>query len=273
MTLVSYYAKLTSMSSDNRTKINRLLAIWPKGTVVTLKWLKKQMISQQLANSYKNSKWLESIGQGAFIRLDDKVDWTGGVYALQKQLNLPIHIGAKTSLQMQGYAHSLPLGKNYAVWLFGTPGTKIPAWFKKHQWNVDVKYVTSNLFAESPNMSLTKKSLGEYEIILSSPERAILEVLYFVPRKESFEKAFHLMEGLTALRSDLLQVLLKQCSSIKVKRLFLFLAEYCSHAWQKKLDMSSIDLGKGKRALVKNGIYNAKYKITIPETFSRQDKL
>ena len=53
-------------------------------------------------------------------RAGDRVDWIGGVYALQQQLRLPIHIGGKTALEMQGYAHFLPLGKGQFVWLFGS---------------------------------------------------------------------------------------------------------------------------------------------------------
>lgn len=32
-----------------------------------------------------------------------------------------------------------------------------------------------------------------------------------------------------------------QCRSVKVKRLFMFLAEACNHAWIKSLDLSTVD--------------------------------
>ncbi len=38
------------------------------------------------------------------------------------------------------------------------------------------------------------------------------------------------MEGLTTLRPRLIQSLLEQCRSVKVKRLFTVLAEACNHA-------------------------------------------
>lgn len=40
------------------------------------------------------------------------------------------------------------------------------------------------------------------------------------------------------------------CHSVKVKRLFFF-AERHGHAWLKRLDRQAIDLGRGKRMLVK----------------------
>jgi hypothetical protein len=57
---------------------------------------------------------------------------------------------------------------------------------------------------------------------------------------------------------------LESCASIKVKRLFLFLAEKANHSWVKHLNIEKIDLGSGKRSIVKNGVYNPKFKITVP---------
>ncbi|CCO22703.1 type IV toxin-antitoxin system AbiEi family antitoxin domain-containing protein [Maridesulfovibrio hydrothermalis] len=39
------------------------------------------------------------------------------------------------------------------------------------------------------------------------------------------------MQGLGTLRPALMQALLEQCNSIKVKRLSLFLAKEASHRW------------------------------------------
>jgi len=69
------------------------------------------------------------------------------LYAIQDQLKLPVHAGAKTALQMQGYAHCLPMGKGATVSLFGLPNVKVPAWFRRYRWGVKVRYTTTNLFA------------------------------------------------------------------------------------------------------------------------------
>lgn len=55
------------------------------------------------------------------------------------------------------------------------------------------------------------------------------------------------------------------CRSVKVKRLFLFLAQKADHAWFKKLNTADLDLGKGKRMIVKNGALDKTYGITIPK--------
>lgn len=253
------------MSSEPRTKLNCLLRAWPQGTVAVSRWLEEQGAYQQLLHEYGKSGWIERIGQGAHMRAGDTVEWTGGLYALQKHLKLPVHAGAKTALQMQGYAHFLPLGKGGPISLFGTPGTRLPTWFRRYDWEVNLRYVTTKLFADDPDAGLTTKTQGGWAVTLSAPERAMMEVLHLVPGKETFEEASLLMQGLTTLRPRLVQSLLEQCQSVKVKRLFMFLAGRHSHAWARKLDLSKVDFGKGKRMVVKGGRFDAKYRITVPD--------
>jgi hypothetical protein len=252
------------MTSESGSKLNRLLTAWPQGTVAVSRWLEVQGAYQQLVHEYEKSGWIRRIGQGAYVRAGGTVEWTGGLHALQEQLKMLVHAGGKTALQMQGYAHFLAMGKGGAVSLFGSPGTRLPAWFRQYDWGVEFRYTTTKLFADDPNTGLTKKELAACAITLSAPERAIMEVLYLVPGEESFEEAALLMEGLTTLRPQLVQSLLEQCRSVKVKRLFMFLAEACNHAWVKKLDLSRVDFGKGKRMIVKGGRLDAKYNITVP---------
>ncbi len=253
------------MTSEPRSKLNRLLTAWPQGTVAVPRWLEAQGAYQQLVHEYEKSGWIRRIGQGAYVRAGDRVEWSGGLHALQEHMQLPVHIGAKTALQLQGYAHYLPMGKGGNVSLFGSPGTRLPAWFRQYDWGVALRYTTTKLFADEPDAGLTRKELATYTITMSAPERAIMEVLYLVPAEESFEEAGLLMEGLTTLRPRLVQSLLEQCRSVKVKRLFMFFAEACNHVWVKKLDLSTVDFGKGKRMIVKGGRLDAKYNITVPD--------
>jgi hypothetical protein len=254
------------MARYSGSKINQLLKLWPAGTVAVLPWLEKHRVYQQLVHEYEKSSWVRRVGQGAYSKAGDKVEWTGALYAIQEQLKLPIHVGGKTALQMQGYAHFLPMGKGTVVSLFGLPNVKLPTWFKQYRWGIKVRYTTTNLFADGADQGLTKKDMGPYWIKVSAPERAIMEVLYGVPLVDSYEEARLLMEGLTTLRPRVAQGLLEKCASVKVKRLFMVLAESCKHAWLQKLELSKIDFGKGKRTLAKGGRFDPKYKITVPNT-------
>lgn len=258
------------MTSSTGSKINRLLKVWPSGTVAVLPWLEKQGVYQQLIHEYEKTSWVHRVGRGAYAKAGDKVDWTGGLYAMQEQMGLPIHAGGKTALQMQGYAHFLPMGKGTVVSLFGPPGVKLPTWFTRYRWGVKIRYTATNLFLSEGDQGLTRKDVGPYAVMLSTPERAIMEVLYGVPVEESYEEAKLLMEGLTTLRAQVVQSLLEQCASVKVKRLFMVLAESWRHTWVKKLDLSKVDFGKGKRMLVRGGRLDSKYNITVPDTETGQ---
>ncbi len=249
------------MSSQKRNKLNLLLLNWPPHTVATYHWLEKQGISRQLAQNYVASHWLERIGRGAFARADSAVDWKGGLYPLQQEPKGLIYIAGKTALELQGFGHFLPLGHQRPIWLFGPLGQKLPQWFKK-RWGQEIKYVMTDFLGEE---GITAQDQGGYSLRISSPERAILEVLYFVPNSQSFEEAKLLMEGLATLQPQAMQHLLQGCTSIKVKRLALVLAEYFRHGWLQELDLSKITLGKGKRSLEKSGFLHSKYQITLPE--------
>jgi hypothetical protein len=104
----------------------------------------------------------------------------------------------------------------------------------------------------------------------STKERAILELLDELPERESFHQVDALMEGLSDLSPRRLQTLLEACTSVKVKRLFLFFADRHRHAWRSRLDVSRIDLGSGKRVLVKGGKLDPNYYITVPSDLGGQ---
>jgi hypothetical protein len=89
------------MTRREPSKMNLSYQNWPKGTVATLKWLKKLGISSKLANWHVGSHWLESIGVGAFIQPGDKVGWQGAVYTMQTQMNMTVHAGGVSALEIR----------------------------------------------------------------------------------------------------------------------------------------------------------------------------
>lgn len=251
------------MDGQNRTKLNQLLRNWPRGTVAVQSWLDTQGIYRQLTDAYVKSAWLTRIGRGAYLRAGETVAWTGGLYAVQVQMQLAIHAGAKTALQMHGAAHYLSLGGQEPLHFFGSPGTKLPAWFKVRDWGQKIQYTATSLFREY-DLGLTAKNLGDYAVTMATAERAIMEVLHFVPGTENFQEADQLMAGLTTLRPALVQGLLESCNSLKVKRLFMYLAEKNGHRWVEKLDLTKVTFGTGKRMIVLGGRLDPRYRITVP---------
>ena len=76
---------------------------------------------------------------------------------------------------------------------------------------------------------------------------------------------YYIMEQLNTLRSDVVQRMLEGTANNRVKRIFLYMAEKAGHFWFDELEVSKIEIGTSKQQLVHNGVYNAKYKITIPK--------
>ncbi len=258
------------MDSQNGSKINHLLKCWPKGTVATQEWLDGFEVYRQLAQRYCQYGWLERIARAVYIRKGDSVEWPGMVYALQEGLHLKLHIAASTALDMLGKGQYISLREGAPIWLFvdSQQSRKIPTWPKQlFSFNT----VKANLLSSCEDIGLQEKDLGNFSVVIASPERAIIECLYLAPDRVALEHVATLMDKLRTLRPHLLQQLLECCSSIKVKRLFLYLAEEQNHPWFKQLDLKKIDIGKGKRQISHGGRYIAKYQISIPNFNNDED--
>ncbi len=250
------------MSFINSKKINHLISDWPSGAVYLSSWLKQSGISGQLLNRYKKSGWISSVGSGAVKRVGDEVGYQGALYALQSQRNSSIHVGGKSALELQGRLHYLKL-KTTAVCLFGDWKEHLPLWFSSTDWGVSVEYHRTSFLPS--NLEVVEFEVKNFTIKISSPLRAFLECLYLAPKKQDLVECYELMEGLNNLRPLQVQKLLEACESIKVKRLFVFMAEKAGHAWFKHVDLSKVNLGSGKRSIVIGGQLDPKYQITLPK--------
>ena len=58
----------------------------------------------------------------------------------------------------------------------------------------------------------------------------ILKLLFYILRVSSPERA--IFKGLTTLRPNIINELLQECESQKVKRLFAFFMEHFNHPWK-----------------------------------------
>ena len=261
----------------------------PEGLVVDASWLAKHGYSTSLRSKYVGAGWLEQPARGVYRRTRGSLSWQQVVISLQALLRLPFVVGGRTALELHGYAHYLPQEVK-EVHLYGAK--RLPKWV--NELRLGTRFVYHNdrkLFrnevvtrvagldwtsdkesgagANSPADSLTTQPWGQWEwpLTLSSPERAILELLDELPKHESFHQADMLMEGLANLSPRRLQRLLEDCRNVKVKRLFFFFADRHPHAWLKRLNKDAVALGDGKRMLVKGGKMNKAYQITVPEEF------
>ncbi len=262
-------------------------------------WFTGRTYSSSLRNRYLTSGWLQQVTRGVFRRPlykagHDKeavpLHWQHVVISLQMIMKRPIVIGGRTALELGGYSHYTSSSGPREIHLYGDEPA--PSWLKTLP--LETRFVCHNarkLFREEPiaeafetlnavessdapdfptpiHGSLMRTGFSDWfwwPVVLSMPERAVLEFLDELPDKETFHQADMLLEGLTNLSPKRLNRLLRECRSIKVKRLFLWFADRHRHAWHTRLDCDRIDLGSGKRLLVRGGRLDPKYQITVPK--------
>ena len=253
------------MSTNSGTKINQLLQQLPQGTVLISTWLVNQGYSRDLQHRYLKSGWLTSVGYGALKRTGDTINLKGALYSLQTQAEKQIHIGGRSALGLQGLSHYLELYQKETL-LFAPSGTNLPLWFKKFEWETKAVLIHTSML--NPNIGLINYNEKTFTIKISDPTRAILECLELTTKRFDLQEAWQIMEGLSALNPKNVQEIMEHCNSVKALRLFLFMAEKANHSWFKYLNIEHLNLGKGKRSIVPNGIYIPKYKITVPKEFS-----
>jgi hypothetical protein len=259
------------MALEKDKKINQLIESIPEGVLVSGKWLVNEDFSYQLIKYYVDNNWLQALGQGVYCKIGLKPEWQGVVLGLQHFVDDQLHLGGISALNYQGLAHYLPMGVQ-TIHLFGK---KFPGWIQKLEMKEKFECHNLNLFSGKLKDGLIEQptKIRDWQMVMSSPERAILEVINEVKdSEESFVQAAELLEGLTVLRPILLQNLLESCKKIAVKRIFLFLAERSGHNWFKQLDINKIDLGTGKRQIISGGVLDKNYTITVPQSLIDKDK-
>jgi len=117
-----------------------------------------------------------------------------------------------------------------------------------------------------PKEAVKNKPFGSWDwpIAYAFPELVMLELLSEVRETADFMVADKIFEAATNFRPEILYILLRACSQVKAKRLFLWFRDRHRHDWRQALKIDGINLGKGKRMLVKGGAFDPTYQIAIP---------
>lgn len=277
------------MTVEKGQHLNQLLRRLPPGLLVDSEWLQAQGLSHSRVHDYVKRGWLERLMPRVYRRpgAAAPVRWELAVVSAQALVEHPFHVGGATSLDLLGLSHFLDLGRKMRVWLYD-PARTAPIWLPKLSLDVDVRLSRRRLFADDEmglewrRLELGTARLGgavdhpsrvepwDQFMRLAGAERATLELLDEVGTDVGFHSADKLFEGLANLRPALLDRLLRQCTSVKAKRLFFFFSDRHNHAWAGRLNTEGIDLGSGKRQIVKGGGLDPKYQITVPAELMRR---
>lgn len=273
-------------------KLNRLMQSVQPGAMVLQSWLSQQGVSPQLAQKYVKAGWLQKLSAGVYARTGKSVGWHHALECLNNQLQPSVHVAGLTSLAYQGKSHYLQLQEKW-IWLQAPPKTLLPEWFKAFPHHDPVNFahninnktsakanvlkqnpqwllVTSNKLLQDDPADLLPLEIDGTTVPASRPELAAFELLNAVPRKISFEHAAEVFQGLTNLSPKKVQSILNRSTNVKTNRLFLFLANYYQHPWVSRVDEAKINVGSGKRQIVKLGVLDHRYQITVPEAYKTQ---
>lgn len=279
------------MTLQNARHLNQLLQRLPPGLLVDSQWLREQGLSRSRIHDYVERGWLERLRPRVYRRpaaatpmaaeRSSSVTWELAVVSAQALAEKPFHVGGPTALDLLGFSHFLDLGRKSRVWLYDARHTA-PSWLMKLSLDVELMvkarllFLSDDLGLEWRRLDLGTGRVGgpveqpervepwDQFLRMSGAERAVLEMLDEVGTTVGFHSADRLFEGLANLRPTLLTELLKECKSVKAKRLFFFFADRHDHAWAGRLDSDQFDLGRGKRQIVKGGRLHPKYEITVP---------
>lgn len=254
------------MQNTNQVKpySHRLEQILPDGQVVDRTWLHNKGYERSTIDYYIRSGKLESVGRGVYRRPGPPLKWEHLLYSLG-ELGLTLHVGGRSALDLQGYEHYVSLGSSQKIiTLYGK--SKIPAWIKNRDSHVKFTAYTQKEFPILPENSLTTMTFGhwDWELNISTVELALFELLSQVKDESGFLVVDKYFESATTLRPKLVNALLHSCTHIQTKRLFMWFADRHSHQWSQAIDRNTIDLGSGKRVIIKGGALDKNYNITVP---------
>jgi len=255
------------MATNSSQKLKSVLHDWTAHSVVTHPWLRDRGVSPDLSRTYVRNGWLERLGNGTFKRPGDALTWQGALHSLQSQLGLEVHAGALTALSADGHRHYARSGKG-TVFLFSETGTTLPKWFREYPWTERMNLTQTRFLPKGLGVRVAE--MDGFLLQASAPERAILEALHLAPREVDLVEAAQVLEGLRTLRPKVMQGLLEGCTSIKVKRLFLYLAKRAGLPVVRHLNREGISLGSGERMIVPGGVHVPEFGLTVPRELGRR---
>ena len=244
------------------TKIKQIMDLEGVDGLLFGSWMSAQGLDSKQQHAYVKSGWLERMAYGVYKLAGSKPTLLTAVSCYNTQLGKHCIVGASTALELRGLSHYVPMGKPLAF-LFTDNKQRLPRWLLAYEWDRTVRYQTTS-FLGGDLIGVETMTIEGRQLLVSSPERAMLEWLNMPNVADSLLDIYYVMEMLTTLRPRLLQQLLERCGSAKVNRLFMYMAEKANHQWLRALRTEQIDFGKGRKMITPTGTYINKYNMTIP---------
>lgn len=257
-------------------QLQLLQASFGPGDVVLSGWLRAHGISPALAARYVRSGWLAPLGHGAWQVPGRPLAWTAVVQALQAASGGDLRPQGHAALRLLGLAPlalEAPVARELV--LSGATTTRLPAWAAGLRWPDGLALRLRPRPAPLPFRSHDGRLRQRYledtqvvtvdgrELLLPTPERALLELLDACREPADFTLARQCVLSMPLMRRHL-QSLLAGWPSFRTRRLLRWLLLETGHALAQELKWDGVDLGKGKRVLLGGGRYVPEVKMAVP---------
>lgn len=237
------------MATTRQSKLRILYTARPPGTPLTSEDLAKLGISADLAVHYVRAGWLNRLSRGVYYRPGEDLALHPSLLVLERRIE-GLHVGGKSALAWYGVRHYI--AQQETLHLYGWAAARLPDWFVQR---FPAEYHRKRLFEENPpaliHVAPFEGRDGAPQV--SSPERALLELLSEVAVRQPLQEARELMESMYNLRTDILRELLKHCTSVKTVRLCLQFGRELSLPWAANLNRAELPTGSDRSWVSRSG--------------------
>lgn len=211
--------------------VQRLMREAPKSQPMDSSMLREQGVSIPLALRLVELGWLYRLSGGAYLLTGDAPSPEGTIAYLSRRIS-GLHVGGKTALDWQGVRHNVMFRERLVLW--GQTHYPFPAWVR------DVTlygYQTTRLFDDRvPYGKWLKPVPGRHpNVMVSLPERALVELVSQLGRGQSLEEVQNLMVMMRNLRRSVLDEVLEHCTKVTVVRMVCKLGRESGYDWAQGL--------------------------------------
>lgn len=248
------------MTKPTKTLLEKI----PDGLVVTRKKLMALGMDRPSIDYFLRSGKLTQVNHGVYRRPGPPLKWEHLIYSVT-QLGYEVHVGSRSALDLSGFAHYLPLGGVQQIHVYCKK--KLPNWLSTLNEKAQIVSHKFKLLSDLPVTAINNRPFGHWDwpIPYASSELALIELVDEIADEAGFTMTDKYFESATTLRPKLLNELLSNSLKIQANRLFLWFAKRHNLPCFNSINLSEINLGKGKRMIVRGGALDKEFQITVPK--------
>jgi hypothetical protein len=229
--------------------MQHLMRAAPKGQPMDAAWLRDFGISIAAANQLVDAGWMVRLSPGAYLITGDTPTRDGTIAYMGRRIR-GLHVGGQTALAWYGIRHYVAFRERVVLW--GRSRYAIAQWVSDAMLH---SYQTTQLFDAGMGYMFQLKPLpnGHPNVLVSTPERALLELVSEIGKGLPYEHAENLTVGLRNIRYDVLRHLLSHCRHIKTIELVRRLGQNSGFEWASELPELTRELIALRRSVLGKG--------------------